>query len=73
MTFGKKQTIQLSKKDKRRQYNLTYYNKNRFKILKTASDKKDKVKGKIKLALETNLSPHITGLENSCMHGEDKV
>ena len=38
------------KKIRRKKYNDTYYYKHRFKLLKIASDRRDELKGKIKLA-----------------------
>jgi hypothetical protein len=36
-------------KERRKIYNDRYYHKHRFKLLKIASDKRDELKGKIKL------------------------
>tara|TARA_R110001583_G_scaffold170413_1_gene323829 strand:+ start:478 stop:630 length:153 start_codon:yes stop_codon:yes gene_type:complete len=36
-------------KERRRKYNRNYYDKHRFKLLKISSDKRDELKGKIKL------------------------
>jgi len=62
----------IEKKERRKLYNQTYYEKHRFEILKNNSDKKDKLKCKIKL-LETNISTHFSGLKNSGVNCEDKV
>ena len=46
--------------EKRRKYNQTYYDKNRMKILKKCSDRKDLLKGKIKLSEKTDKTKSIS-------------
>tara|TARA_R110000737_G_scaffold257282_3_gene265891 strand:- start:3865 stop:4071 length:207 start_codon:yes stop_codon:yes gene_type:complete len=46
--------------EKRREYNQTYYDKNRMKILKKCSDRKDLLKGKIKLSEKNDKTKSIS-------------